>query len=246
MSVIAHGISQSQISLYRKCPYAYYLSYVKGYKAMGFNPDIMEVGSRVHDAIDIYYKNLFDGQSTKEEILKSVYSVLREAWDPMLNADYLKKAFVCLENFAELEEKELKNNGHAKPMSELDLRHDGFRGKIDRFEPVGMNIGDFKTNTMASVSYEYKMQGAIYCYLVEQEFKQKPKAFNLYFLYPNEIRTIKANSLDGILEEAKIYRDMIKDSFKMDIFDKKPRTATGCRYCDFRFYCARNEYGKKH
>jgi len=240
MSAISNGVSQSQINIFRDCPYAYYLAYVKHYKPMIFKPDIMEVGSRVHDAIDIYYRNLFVEGSNKDEIFKSVYSVLRQSWDHMLDIEYLKKAYTCLKSFSEFEAKQIKNNGYSKPLSELDLRHENFRGKIDRLELVSMIPGDFKTNTNAVVSYSYKMQAAIYSYLIEKEFGQKPKYFNFYFLYPNEIRTLKVENLKTILENAKQFRNQIIQAFDDDKFEKKPRTASTCRYCNYRYYCKGN------
>jgi len=239
MSAITNGISQSQINIYRNCPYAYYLSYIKGYEPMGFDPTVMEVGRRVHDAIDIYYRNLFLANGKEDEIFNNVYSILRESWDHMLDVEYLKKAYICLKNFAKLEAEETKKKDYIKPLSELDLRHERFRGKIDRFDLVKMIAGDFKTNTNAVVSYDYKMQAAIYSYLIEKEFGQKIKYFVFYFLYPNETRIIKTDNLKKILDNAKQYRNSITQSFEDNKFERKPRTKSTCKYCDYKFYCRR-------
>jgi len=236
-TAITNGISQSQIGIYRDCPYAYYLKYVKGYQPMMFTTEHLDVGKYIHDAIDIYYKNLYvDNGVIPNDIFKSVYSVLREIWDTTLLPEHLKKAYVCLQNFAIWDFENIQEEG-TEPITEENYKYDGFRAKVDYFRESPLKLGDFKSGTYPTVNYMYKIQAAIYLYVLRNKLEIDIDKFTDWFLYPNVSKDVNWKDLQEILQTAKDYRDKITDSFKTMDFPKQPRTKSTCRYCDYRYYC---------
>jgi len=237
-NAITNGISQSQINLYRSCPYAYKLKYVDGLEPMMFTRDFLDIGKYIHDAIEVYYKNLYDTDTNPESIYKSTYSVLRENWDHTLLPEYLKKANICLQNFGLLEYENMQEN-KTEPESEGNYTYDDFRAKLDYFRRIPLLIGDFKSSTKPIVYYDYKIQAAVYLYVMRHKLDLDIDDFYFWYLYPNIVKKVKWDDLQKVLEDAKKYRDEIKDAFDSMEFKKKPRTKSTCKYCDYKYYCVR-------
>ena len=232
------NISQTQILLYRDCPYAYALQYKYKKQRIMYDPTIMDVGSLVHKVIDKYYKNAYNSKTTEADILAKVYFLLRREWDTTLSNELFKKAYVCLENFAKYEMANINRGIRSKPTTELKLMSYGLMGIIDTFNQKAGKAGDFKTNTKATLSYNYKVQAAMYKYLLERETNKSIISLDFIFLYPNEIKQVRfSKNTDKILDDILYYKDCILASWKKDKFDKSPRTKNMCKYCPFKYYC---------
>jgi len=239
-------ISQSQINLYRQCPYAYKLRYIKKKEPIMFDPSIVEVGSRVHDAIDKYYRTSYSTEVDEEGILAKSYEILTNDWDHTLPADFLKKAYVCLQHFAEFEVNNLNKGLLMKPLTELRIKADGLYGIIDYYHPETNKVIDFKTNTKAGVGYANKMQAYMYKLLIKHKFNIDINYFTLQFLFPGEIRVVKFdNKMDKIKKDLIMNVEKIKESWRRDLFPKDPRTKSTCNGCSYRFYCGGGEYERK-
>jgi len=233
-------ISQSQINLFRHCPYAYALRYKFKKEAIMFDPSIVEVGSRVHDTIDKYYRTAYSPDFTQEQILAQSYNILRTDWDHMLPAEFLKKAYTCLEHFAEFEIKNINKGLLTKPLTEVKIKANGLYGIVDYLRLENQKVIDFKTNSRAGVGYANKMQAVMYKLLVKREFDIDIKYFNLFFLYPNEYRTLKFDGkYENIKKDLFKYVGEIREAWKKNQFPKKPRTKSGCNWCSFKYYCNR-------
>ena len=179
------NISQSQINLFRDCPYGYALRYIYKKEGIWFDPSIVEVGSRVHEAIDIYYRNHLLLNGPKEEIRDKVYNILRNQWDTTLSVEYLQKAYTCVCNFADFEYNNRKGR-RGVPLTEVKIYSNGLMGIVDYLDLNKPKIVDFKTNTKAGVGYANKMQAAMYGILVKQEYDIELEDFTLQYLFPNE------------------------------------------------------------
>lgn len=230
-------VSQSAMSTFRNCPYAWYCYYHRK-SPMFFNQDILDIGNYVHDAIDIYYTNHFSGDRTKEQILAKTYSILKENWDVTLPPEALKKAYTCLENFSDWEHKNLMK-GIENPITEVDVYADGFHGIIDYFDIMSETAIDWKTNKYPVLSYTYKMQAIIYKNLISAKFNINIKYFKFFFLYPNSWRVVKFD--DPKIKEVEkdvnmLYEEMTK-CFNKGYFPKQPRTPSQCKNCIYKFYC---------
>lgn len=232
------AISQSQINLYRNCPHAYELHYRCGYEAMMYDPAILYVGRSVHEAIDNYYKHCYTKTNDKSHILALTYRQLRDNWDTTMPVEFLKKAYTCLQNFAEFE----AQNNHdltTKPLTEVKLYADNFMGIIDVVDLVHQRCIDWKTNARASLGYNYKLQAMLYKYLIKHQFDIDLKQFDFVFLAPNEIRTVRFNNpkLKDIAQDIYAYKEAILKSWQTGEFPKQPKTANTCKYCAYRYYC---------
>ena len=233
------GISQTGISIFRNCPYAYKLKYIDRCDAMFYNHDVLDIGGTVHDVIDRYYKNHYISDGTSDDILEKTYGHLREVWDTTLPADDLKKAFTCLQNHANWEEKNIQRNIGTKPLTEVKINARGYFGIIDYIDIPTQRVIDWKTGRKAYLSYEYRMQAYVYKELYEEQFKEKLKHFYFFFLFPDEWRKVKFDDIKQrkVGEDVENLRNAILDSIQNEEFAKEPRTDKGCRSCDYRFYC---------
>jgi len=232
------NISQSQINLFKHCPYAYALRYIHKKEGIWFDPSIIEVGSRVHDAIDIYYKNYYLANGTEEQIKNQVYEILRNKWtDNSLPAKYLQKAYTCVCNFAKFEKHMLKGR-RMKPLTEVKIYNDGLMGIVDYLDLNTPKIVDFKTNTRAGVGYNEKIQAVMYKILIKKEYDIDLPYFTLQYLFPGETRVVKYDN--KVMEvEADLYNNIeyIKGAWDSKMFPKKPRTPKACNSCQYNYYC---------
>ena len=230
-------ISQSAMSRFRDCPYAWYC-YINRKEPMFFNQEVLDIGRYVHDAIDRYYTNHYSNDRTKEQILFKLYDILKEIWDLTLPPEGLKKAYTCLEHFSEWEYKNI-SKGIENPITEADIYGDGFHGIIDYFDVMSENAIDWKTNTFPVLSYGYKMQSVIYKKLISHEFNVDIKYFNFFFLMPNTWRVVKYDNpkIKSVEKDVNtLYQEMMK-CYNEGYFPKKPRTPSLCKNCVYKFYC---------
>ena len=236
-------ISQSQINLYRKCPYAYCLKYKHKHQPMFFDETNFEVGRKVHEVIDNYYTHHYKHVSSHDNLMGILYPLLQKKWDTNLPVDddkkvaLYKKAYVCLQHFAQFEIQN-QQSGFSKPMTEVKIESDGLLGYIDYINLDTMQILDFKTNTKSSISYEYKIQFHMYRRLLKQKYNIDISEFTFLFLYTNEEKTITlTKSIKKIEDDLDMYINNIRSSWKTDTFEKKPRLKSSCKYCEYRIYC---------
>ena len=230
-----HGISQSAISLYRFCPYAYHLKYNERCEPMFWDRSAMDTGNYGHISFDKYYKFHFDPEENRVYILSNTYAELSKVWDRSLGIEEFKKAYTCLEHHADWEYRNINNGLKTKPLTEVKLCHEGYYGivdylHLDNFKPV-----DFKTGRHASLRYEYLMQAYVYKVLIEGEFRKPVTHFYFFFLYPNEWRCVKFDT--DKMKEIKKDVEGFKKGIEDNIFPKKPRLSTGCKNCDYKYYC---------
>lgn len=232
------SISQSQINLYKSCPYAYALKYQYGNEPMFYDPTIMYVGKMVHDAADYYYKHCYTKDNDKALILSLTYRHLRDNWDTTLPVEYLKKAYQCLINFAEFE----FNNNHdlaTKPITEIKIYAGDIMGIIDYIDLNNQLAIDFKTNARATLSRSYKMQAVMYKKLIKDKFDIELKKFRFQFLFVDEYRdAVFSKPIYKEIEQDLIAcKEQIKESWRTLNFPKAPKTKSTCRWCNYRYYC---------
>jgi len=233
------SISQSQINLHRMCPYAYELHYYYKKQPIMFDPSIMEVGKRVHDAIDAYYKNYYILETDEQNIFDTTYSILRNQWDVTLPASYLKKAHACLVNFAKFESKNVNGEFATKPLTEVKIYSGDLMGIIDYLDLSKQKAVDFKTNSHSGISYENKMQAVMYRKLIGDKFNTNIKTFNFEFLFTGEMKDVYLDDLKLLEIEKELYiiKDKIIESWRTMSFPKEPRTESTCSGCSYRYYC---------
>ena len=230
-------ISQSQILLYQHCPYAYKLRYIDKAVPIHFDPTIFEVGRRVHEAIDYYYKNHFSTDRTRDEILAISYGYLRKNWDRSLPPEYLRKSFTALYNFATFESNKNIFGYRQKPLTEVVLHCENMFGVVDYLDLNTKEVLDFKTSSNPSVSKQNKIQATVYKLLIEHNFHFTPKTFTFFYLLPNVQKHVNLSSISNIETEVKNTINSIIESWETNRFEKKPKTKNACKSCEYRMYC---------
>jgi CRISPR/Cas system-associated exonuclease Cas4 (RecB family) len=242
--VVLRGISQSALSLYRYCAYAYKLRYINKCESMFFDTSILDVGAIVHDSIDKYYVDYYLIEGTSDDILAEVYDLLSKRWDKTFLPEQLQQAYICIENFSKWEYNNLLKKMHTKPLTEQKIDSNGYYGIIDYIDLQNRNVIDWKTGTNAYISYEYRMQAHVYKILFENKFNMKINEFYFFFLYPNTLVKIDYNDKKQIKvgEETDKLKDELVESLKSGNFDKCPRTAMGCKNCLLSYYCQIKEW----
>jgi len=233
------GISQSGMSIFRDCPYAYKIRYIDGKKPIFFAPQILDIGKFVHDAIDRYYKNYFLTEGTANDVLSHSYGYLRDNWDLSLQPEDLKKGFECLYNHAKWEETNINNGIGTKPLSEVEINGEGFFGIIDYVDIPNKKVIDWKTGRKPYLSQNYRMQAYVYKVLYESKFNEELTHFDFFFLFPNEWRTVKYDSEKQIKvgEEVEQIKTDILNAIQDENFPKEPRTPGKCKSCEYKLYC---------
>lgn len=241
------AISQSQINLYRNCPHAYELKYRYNREPMMYDPSVMEVGKRVHDTIDHYYKNHYVPEHSEQEILNITYNILKNQWDKTLPASYLLKAWKCLITFAKFEISNHEGGIETKPLTEVKIYSEDLMGIVDYLNLNKQKVIDFKTNTKAYLSYENKLQAIMYQKLIKDKFNINIENFGFVFLFidsePKDV-WLGDPELKDIEKDLYKYRDKIKESWLTMNFPKAPKNENQCSRCDYRFYCSGKEESK--
>lgn len=237
------GISQSALSLFRSCPYAFKLRYIDKCIPVFFDPSILDVGGFIHDSIDGYYKKEYLSKpDSYEDILYYSYQQLGKVWDGSFLPEQLSQAYTCLENHSKWEYEQTKKGIATKPFTEQKLSYDGYFGIIDYIYLPKVNVIDWKSGKNAYLSFDYRMQAYVYKVLFEGKFGMKLDKFLFYFLFPNEFRAVTYDTTSQIKvneETERLKRELI-EALESSNFERKPRTERGCNGCSFAYYCEIN------
>jgi len=243
LKYLNRGVSQSALSLFRNCPYAFQLRYINKCKPVFYDESVLDVGGYVHDSIDGYYKHHYELVQDSETILYYSYQLLKNQWDTLLKPEQFQQAYECLFNHSNWEYGQQQKGVITQPLTEQELSYGGYFGIIDYIDLLKNNVIDWKTGKNAYLSYEYRMQAYIYKVIYEGNFNKKLDKFLFYFLFPNEFRMVSYNKEKQIKvaeETEKLKRDLY-DAVESMNFEKKPRTPKGCRSCSFVYYCHGNK-----
>jgi len=200
---------------------------------------ILDLGSLVHDAIDSYYKHSYISDGTANDILTETYDILKRNWDMSLLPEQLKKAYICLQSHAIFEYDQIKYGNAVKPLTELKIDKNGFFGYIDYANPQKKLIMDYKTGNHPYLYHNYKAQAYVYKRLYDGKYGGELTHFTFFFLYPNELRTLRYDSpkMLGIAKDVEELKDKVIHATETNDFPKEPRTKQICKNCLFRYYC---------
>jgi len=199
---------------------------------MNVKPELFEVGSRVHDTINIYYEEFYKPSITLPKLQVLLYNILRKDWDYTLPIELLRKAKKCLDNFATFEITEMMRRNYEKPFSELAIYDKDLVGIIDYYHPDTKRVIDFKTSNSTTITRDYKVQASLYLYLVNSISTKKVEKFYFYFLPANKLVEVPLD--ENLVEEVKNFVQKIQFSLENKHF---PKVETRCKNCPYRYYC---------
>jgi len=232
------ALSQSALNTFRDCPKAYEF-YKNRTQGMFWDFDVLDIGKYVHKALEDYYKISFLSKGTKEDVLIESYHWLKKCWDMKFPPEYLKKAYICLENHAEWEAKNINNGMSTKPLVEIETTKNGWHGILDYIDLQNDKVIDWKTNKYPVLSHTYRIQASIYKDLYDEKFNRDLKYFHFFFLYANEWRMVKYGNdkQNKVDEEVRALKAEVQKCFDNGEFPRKPRTNNQCRNCLYKWYC---------
>lgn len=233
-----HGISQSALTVFRDCPFAY-KCYREKKDAIFFDRDVLDVGSYVHDALDGYYKNSYLMEGTADDILYLSYGHLKKIWDTTFSIEHLQKAYLSLQKHSLWEAGNISKGITSKPLTEVKIGEQGFYGIIDYIDLNLQKAIDWKTGRYPNLSYNYRIQAQVYKILYDSKFNQNLDKFYFFFLPADGWRVVKYDNekQKKVAEEVVVLKEKVDEAIKIGEYEKQPRTEKMCRNCGYRLYC---------
>lgn len=214
-------LSKSQISVYRQCPYKWFLLYIEKIKTKT-SPAMLR-GVEIHSNIENFYKNIdvVKGEIVPKESLGELGQFMNFAEKRLANCPDIDKYF--------------------KPkFQELKIMNDELKlqGYIDAIfvnpKDDGIIIVDWKTGKYRPESFSsYRFELAVYAELYRLEKGITPKYWCIYFvdadkLFFEEVKSISIKAM---------YKAIDKVREGIEIKNYKPKPGVLCPWCPFSEIC---------
>lgn len=251
--------SHSKLQVYERCPLQYKFQYLTNLKAKHENTVEAFMGSRVHETLELLYRDLLKTKlNSLADLLKFYDEIWRVEWNDEIvigNKEFTKKHYFdlgvkCIKNYYEKYQpfNQDQTLGIEKKIN-LKWGESEMTGYVDRLsrEKKGVYaVHDYKTGSMMDQDHADKdRQLALYSIAVKQTFKEakKVKLIWHYVAYgedvisqrtDQELKELKENILELITE---INRAEKEDNF--------PAQETKCDWCGFWDYCPKKKHLSK-
>jgi len=236
------GISNSQLQSWMDCPFRLYLQYLQQCKPIFWKPENFFVGATVHESAEGYFLNWYSSKASQKYILYYLYEELKSRWKYNEKAIDFAKAYNNLKGIAEFESQRVLQNPY-KPHIELtrDVKKAGVYIKVDVFDEQLVKLKDWKTSSSVKVNRGEKIQACVYKLGVDEEFNIDLDEVGFIFPHTEPYTEIKVKFNDPeiikLMEEVKDAVRQVQKCFITKKFEKKPRTAGYCNYCNLKSYC---------
>lgn len=249
--------SHSKLQVFERCPLQYKFQYLTDLKPEEESTIEAFMGSRVHDTLELLYRDLL---KTKLNSLDDLYKFYDEVWrvewtdDIMINNEkYNQKHYFdlgkkCIENYY-LKYQPFNQDQTIGIEKKIDLKwgEHSITGYIDRLarEKKGVYaVHDYKTSSsiMEQQYADKDRQLALYSIAVKQNFKEA-KEVKLIWHYVAFGEDVISSRTDKELAELKSgILALIKEINIAELEDDFPAKETNCDWCGFWKYCSK----KKH
>ncbi len=248
--------SHSKLQVYERCPLQYKLQYLTNLKPEREDTIEAFMGSRVHDTLELLYRDL---QKTKLNSLEELFKFYEDIWlvewmdDIVINNKAFKKEHYfdsgkkCIRNY--YEKYQPFNQDHSIAMEKkIKLKWGEYEiiGYIDRLarEERGVYvIHDYKTGGMMEQEYADKdRQLALYSIAVKQNFKEA-KEVKLIWHFVAVGEDVVSRRTNAQLQDLK--KDILKTIRTIEEAEKNdcfPAIENKCEWCGYWKYCPK----KKH
>jgi putative RecB family exonuclease len=248
--------SYSRIRRFGKCPLAYRFEYIDKVKIEEFDTIEAFMGSRVHESLDVFYREALAGKILPLEEVLAVYA---ESWQNKLHPGVvINSQDLSCQDYRLTGEKCIKDYyDHYSPFDQsevlgtelkvfIDLLGDGkykFIGYIDRLDRAdhgGYEIHDYKTGGSVPSKREVKddTQLALYELGIRQLRKDADSVEHVwhYLRHNREIRSKKSGSeLDALKTGLLISIKEIEKATRDDFFPAKKTHL--CKWCAYQEIC---------
>lgn len=233
-------LSYSQLEAYRFCPRKYQYAYL--YAVPTRPTPQMQLGTNLHEALEVFARRLMAGQVPTEPQLLELYEA---AWrsdgydDPALEARDRAAGRQMLVQYYAANRATLAPPLFVEKSFLLTLGGARIRGFIDRIDarPDGtVEVLDYKTGkpkTAASVSE--RLQLHLYAMACRDVLRLTPAAMSFYYLRTNQKLSFPYE--EPAVEETRQTVTALADSIRAGDFTPTPEYGK-CRICDFRTICS--------
>jgi len=248
--------SHSKLQVYERCPLQYKLQYLSKIKVERENSVEAFMGSRVHDTLELLYRDLLKTKlNTLEDLLSFYDETWRVEWNDKIqinNKEFNKQHYYdlgkkCIKNYYEryypfdqdqtigIEDKITLKWGASEIIGYID--------RLAREKKGVYTVHDYKTGKMMEQEYADKdRQLALYSIAVKEKFKEA-KVVKLIWHYVAFGEDIISERSDEELKDLKQdILELIKEINQAEKDDNFPARETMCDWCGFWEYCPK----KKH
>jgi len=248
--------SHSKLSTYERCPLQYKLQYLSDSKPEREEGVEAFMGSRVHDALELLYRDLLKTKlNTLEDLIKFYDEVWRVEWHDEIvinNKNYSQKHYYdlgkkCIKNYYE-KYYPFEQDQTLGIEKQINLKWDDYEiiGYIDRLarEKKGVYaIHDYKTGSMMDQKYaDSDCQLALYSLAVKQNYKEA-KEVKLIWHYVAYGEDVISERSDKQLKELKQNMlELIAEINRAEKENEFPACESRCEWCGFWEQCPK----KKH
>lgn len=250
MPLVSH-FTHSRLVTLNQCPKRFFYGYVlKLTPEKTDGPQFGLMGSRAHQVIEDFYKNITIPCSPEDDFDDLIGRLYVHHFSDV--DDYQGRMLGGLKNFLAMEadryhsldDKELFIPRHNEIYIKSDIEGIPFSGRIDAvYQDEGLlSAVDYKFTGKRSIGAEQKQQAGIYAILLEKELGIEFNEFAFWFLLHKNKAIKKVKITDTIIETIKrnLY-NAVEQSENLQ-FDRKPSYL--CRWCDYEGICLTERSGQ--
>ncbi|OGH84432.1 MAG: hypothetical protein A2261_00830 [Candidatus Magasanikbacteria bacterium RIFOXYA2_FULL_44_8] len=252
--------SHSKLQVYERCPLQYKLKYLTKLKTEDEGTTIEAfMGSRVHDTLELLYRDLL---KTKLNSLEDLYLFYDETWrvewsDEVVinNKNFNKKHYYdlgkkCVKNYYEKYHPFVQDQTlgieYKINLKWEDVSMTGYIDRLSRESKGIYAVHDYKTGSMMDQDHaDTDRQLALYSIAVKQTFKEAKKV-KLIWHYVAYGEDVVSERTDQKLQELK--KDILTTIAEIDLAEKEdsfPAVENKCEWCGFWDYCPKKKHLSK-
>ena len=251
--------SHSKLQVYERCPLQYKFQYIVKYKAKQENTVEAFMGSRVHDTMELLYRDLLKTKlNTLEDLLLFYNETWRVEWKNEIvinNKEFTKKHYYdlgkqCVKNYYKkyYPFNQDQTLGIEKKINlkwgEVEII--GYIDRLSRVEKGVYAVHDYKTGSIMEQEYADKdRQLALYSIAIKQSFREAKK-IKLIWHYVAYGEDVISERTDKQLDELKQnILEIISEITQAEKEDNFPAKETKCEWCGFWDYCPKKKHLNK-
>lgn len=237
-----YPMSASQIKTHSSCPKWYEYRYISDEEGTKESLGYAELGSRVHEAIELVLESEKSPPMAEEEMLAaSIQNTFRELDQWEVPDNLFETGLQCCRSAASVLSAKEPDILDIEVSLEYDIDRDdlvtGVTGKIDLTTESG--LWDWKTGRVRDeTKHEERIQGATYMAGYLNKYGEPPEKIYFVYLKEGDEDTAKVRSLepgDDIWKYMVQHAKKLRNSKDSENFRAKP--GGQCFLCEYEFIC---------
>lgn len=234
---MGYNISASQVKKHAQCPMAYWFAYISDKEATKRKSVYLDLGSRVHEAIEEALTAESPPPLDHEQALKAaIQNLYREKEQYDLPDDHYQDGMQYCAKAAEYIAKRDPDIQAVELRKEYRIERDDISTGVTAIMDVIADgeIWDWKTGRIRDdTPHEEKIQGSIYMAAYLEEYGEEPEKIRFIYVKEGKIRSLDPE--DDIWEYMLVRAKALLESKRTGQF--KPKPGDHCYWCDYEFWC---------